>query len=78
MTNEKISSQKLGKHLQQNLSDVQNKFEQITRQLNECEQAKKKLSLDNGDLSRQIEEAESTVSQLSKAKVVTFSSGNLN
>jgi myosin heavy chain 6/7 len=69
LSNEKSHSQKLGKHLQQQLQEIQTKYEQASRQLNDVDQGKKKLSLDNTDLLRQIEESESQISQLSKLKV---------
>ncbi|XP_021957436.1 myosin heavy chain, muscle [Folsomia candida] len=68
-TNEKAGAQKLGNHLQQQLHEIQVKYDAMARLLNDCEQGKKKYSMDNNDLARQIEEAESTASQLSKVKV---------
>jgi len=41
----------------------------VNRTLNDFDAAKKKLSIENSDLLRQLEEAESQVSQLSKIKI---------
>lgn len=41
----------------------------MNRTLNDFDSAKKKLAADNNDLQRQIEEAESQISQLSKMKL---------
>lgn len=48
---------------------MQNKADEANRTLNDLDAAKKKLSIENSDLLRQLEEAESQVSQLSKIKV---------
>lgn len=48
---------------------MQSKADEANRTLNDLDAAKKKLSIENSDLLRQLEEAESQVSQLSKIKV---------
>jgi myosin heavy chain 6/7 len=48
---------------------VQGKLDETNRTLNDFDSAKKKLSIENSDLLRQLEEAESQVSQLSKLKI---------
>jgi myosin heavy chain 6/7 len=48
---------------------MQGKLDESNRTLNDFDSAKKKLSIENSDLLRQLEEAESQVSQLSKIKV---------
>lgn len=44
-------------------------MDETNRTLNDFDAAKKKLSIENSDLLRQLEEAESQVSQLSKIKI---------
>lgn len=61
--------EKILKQVQQQLSDAQLKLDETNRTLNDFDAAKKKLSVENADLLRQLEEAESQVSQLSKLKV---------
>ena len=48
---------------------MQGKLDETNRTLNDFDAAKKKLSIENSDLLRQLEEAESQVSQLSKLKI---------
>lgn len=48
---------------------MSSKADEANRTLNDLDAAKKKLSIENSDLLRQLEEAESQVSQLSKIKV---------
>jgi chromosome segregation ATPase len=55
--------------LQHQLNEVQGKLDETNRTLNDFDSAKKKLSIENSDLLRQLEEAESQVSQLSKLKI---------
>lgn len=63
------SQEKIVKQLQHQLNEVQSKADEANRTLNDLDAAKKKLSIENSDLLRQLEEAESQVSQLSKIKV---------
>ncbi|NEU34441.1 hypothetical protein GN156_27710, partial [bacterium LRH843] len=69
LTNDKAAAEKMGKQLQHNLQEVQGKLDETNRTLNDFDAAKKKLSIENSDLLRQLEEAESQVSQLSKIKI---------
>ncbi|EDW28735.1 GL18785 [Drosophila persimilis] len=55
--------------LQHTLNEVQSKLDETNRTLNDFDASKKKLSIENSDLLRQLEEAESQVSQLSKIKI---------
>lgn len=55
--------------MQHQLNEVQGKLDETNRTLNDFDSAKKKLSIENSDLLRQLEEAESQVSQLSKLKI---------
>ena len=63
------AAEKVAKQLQHNLNEVQGKLDETNRTLNDFDAAKKKLSIENSDLLRQLEEAESQVSQLSKLKI---------
>ena len=69
LSNEKAGQQKFGKHLEQQCADLQGKYEQVARSLGEMDQTKKKLAIENSDMTRQLEEAESNLSKLSKVKV---------
>lgn len=55
--------------MQHQINEVQGKLDEANRTLNDFDAAKKKLSIENSDLLRQLEEAESQVSQLSKIKI---------
>jgi len=55
--------------VQHQLNEVQGKLDETNRTLNDFDAAKKKLSIENSDLLRQLEEAESQVSQLAKIKI---------
>lgn len=55
--------------MQHQLNEVQGKLDETNRTLNDFDAAKKKLSIENSDLLRQLEEAESQVSQLAKIKI---------
>uniref|UniRef100_T1GWF3 Myosin motor domain-containing protein n=1 Tax=Megaselia scalaris TaxID=36166 RepID=T1GWF3_MEGSC len=63
------AQEKIAKQLQHTLNEVQSKLDETNRTLNDFDAAKKKLSIENSDLLRQLEEAESQVSQLSKVKI---------
>merc|ERR1719154_1074618 len=51
------------------LNDTQSKLDEANRTLNDFDAAKKKLSVENSDLLRQLEEAENQNSMLGKLKV---------
>lgn len=57
------------KQLQHNVNEVHNKLDEATRTLNDFDAAKKKLTAENTDLLRQLEEAESQLGQLAKIKL---------
>lgn len=59
----------MSKQLSQQLNEVQGKLDESNRTLNDFDSAKKKLSIENSDLLRQLEDAESQVSQLQKLKI---------
>lgn len=69
MVNDKAGQEKLGKHLQHQIGELQHRYEEVARNLNEVDQTKKRLALENTDMARQIEEAESNLSVLGKLKV---------
>merc|ERR1712121_621407 len=48
---------------------MQLKLDEANRTLNDFDAAKKKLSIENSDLTRQIEDAETQLTQLNKLKV---------
>lgn len=50
------------------LMDLQGKLDETNRSLGDFDAAKKRLTVENGDLLRQLEEAEAQVSQLTKLK----------
>lgn len=51
------------------MNDVQAKLDEANRTLNDFDAGKKKLAVENADLLRQLEEAESQIGQLSKLKL---------
>ena len=51
------------------MGETQGKLDETNRTLNDFDAAKKKLLIENSDLIRQLEEAESQVSQLTKLKL---------
>lgn len=57
------------KQQQQVLNEYQNKMDEANRTLNDMDAAKKKLTAENTDLLRQVEEVESQINQLSKIKL---------
>lgn len=63
------NAEKTVKQLQMIVNEYQNKMDEANRTLNDMDAAKKKLSAENTDLLRQVEEAESQISQLSKIKL---------
>ncbi|XP_037042171.1 myosin heavy chain, muscle isoform X14 [Bradysia coprophila] len=69
LANDKAAQEKIAKQLQHTLNEVQGKLDETNRTLNDFDAGKKKLSIENSDLLRQLEEAESQVSQLSKIKI---------
>lgn len=51
------------------MTEVQAKLDEANRTLNDFDATKKKLAVENADLLRQLEEAESQIGQLSKLKL---------
>lgn len=63
------NAEKTVKQQQHVINEYQNKMDEANRTLNDMDAAKKKLAAENTDLLRQVEEAESQMSQLSKIKL---------
>lgn len=59
----------MNKQLNQHINELQAKLDESNRTLNDFDAAKKKLAVENADLLRQLEEAESQIGQLSKLKL---------
>lgn len=59
----------MNKQLQHQTNEIQSKLDEANRTLNDFDATKKKLAVENADLLRQVEEAESQISQLSKLKL---------
>lgn len=51
------------------MTEIQAKLDEANRTLNDFDATKKKLAVENADLLRQVEEAESQIGQLSKLKL---------
>lgn len=59
----------MNKQLQHQINEIQSKLDEANRTLNDFDATKKKLAVENTDLLRQVEEAESQIGQLSKLKL---------
>ena len=59
----------MNKQIQQGCNELQSKLDEANRTLNDFDATKKKLAVENSDLLRQLEEAESQIGQLSKLKL---------
>lgn len=59
----------MNKQLQHQTNEIQAKLDEANRTLNDFDATKKKLAVENADLLRQVEEAESTLGQLAKLKL---------
>merc|ERR1719315_684854 len=69
MSQDKAAAEKLNKQMMGSLNETQAKLDEANRTLNDFDATKKKLAVENADLLRQIEEAESQIGQLSKMKL---------
>lgn len=67
--NEKAGQEKLNKQWQAQLGDIQTKYEEAARTFEEMEGSKKKLAIENSELSRQLEDADTQISTLNKLKI---------
>merc|ERR1719378_1804880 len=64
--NEKVSLEKHGKMIQQQIYDSQARLEELQRALHEADGSKRKITVENCDLVHQFEEAERLAALLSK------------
>lgn len=55
--------------MQHEMNDLHSKLDEANRTLNDFDASKKKLAIENTDLLRQVEEAESQINQLNKIKI---------
>ena len=63
---EKLSLEKQGKIIQQQIYDAQGRLEELQRALHEADGSKRKITVENCDLVHQFEEAERNAASLSK------------
>jgi len=66
LTREKAASEKIIKTVQGQVNDIQGKLDEAQRTLGDFDVQKKKLSVENGDLLRQLEECDCQINQMSK------------
>ncbi|CAL4154392.1 unnamed protein product, partial [Meganyctiphanes norvegica] len=73
LAQEKAQAEKIGKLVQSQINEVQSKLEEANRCLGDFDAFKKKLTIENSDLLRNLEEADGQISLLSK---LTITLGN--
>merc|ERR1719309_412084 len=66
LTREKAASEKITKTVQGQVNDIQGKLDEAQRTLGDFDVQKKKLSVENGELLRQLEECDIQINQMSK------------
>ena len=66
---ERTNIDRIGKSTSVMIIESVQKLEELARALNEAESDKKKLQMENVDLTRQIEETENSIATLSKSKI---------
>ncbi len=64
------NAEKLVKTLEQQLGDLQSKLDETSSSVNDLGGVKSRMSAENADLLRQLEEAESQINQLNRQKQV--------
>merc|ERR1712112_6326 len=62
----KADLDKTGKLIQGNIVDANTRLDEMARALNEAESSKKRLQVENQDLSRQIDELEAAIANMNK------------
>lgn len=62
-------TEKMNRQLQQELTEARAKLDEANRTLSDFDAAKRKLAVENSDLLRQLEEAETQLGQLSKLRL---------
>merc|ERR1712033_135152 len=65
----KADLDKTGKLIQGNIVDANTRLDEMARALNEAESSKKRLQVENQDLSRQIDELEAAIANMNKGKI---------
>merc|ERR1712180_189773 len=65
----KADLDKTGKLIQGNIVDANTRLDEMARALNEAESSKKRLQVENQDLTRQIEELEAAIANMNKGKI---------
>merc|ERR1712180_30589 len=65
----KADLDKTGKLIQGNIVDANTRLDEMAPALNEAEASKKRLQVENQDLSRQIEELEVAIANMNKSKI---------
>merc|ERR1712002_337346 len=66
---EEAVKDKNGKLIQGNIVDANTRLDEMARALNEAESSKKRLQVENQDLSRQIDELEAAIANMNKGKI---------
>ena len=66
---ERAAHERNGKLTQALISETNQKLDELARALNEADSTKKKLQVENMDLTRQIEETENAIASLGKSKI---------
>merc|ERR1719446_1856890 len=69
LARDKAAAEKVNKQVMNQINDAQAKLDEANRTLNDFDVTKKKLTVENAELLRQLEEAESQNSQLAKLKI---------
>jgi len=68
-TRQRVEHERLAKQYEIQVSELQQKVDEQTRQINEYTGGKSRLINDNGDLARQVEELEIQLASINRAKV---------
>merc|ERR1711910_142736 len=63
--------------LQGSIVDANTRLDEMARALNEAESSKKRLQVENQDLSRQIDELEAAIANMNKCKMFSTDLENL-
>lgn len=69
VTHFQVAAEKTNKQMVLLMNEVQAKLDEANRTLHDFDAAKKRLAVENADLLRQLEEAESQIGQLSRLKL---------
>ncbi|CAL4063540.1 unnamed protein product [Meganyctiphanes norvegica] len=69
LTRDKAASEKITKTVQAQVNEVQSKLDEAQRTLGDFDVQKRKLSTENGELLRQLEECDCQINQMSKLTI---------